>query len=69
VGAVARWTAPQGQTVREITRDRLINACRVYRSTRDAAQAIGIGASSFLRACKRHGVEMPWKRGQRSLTA
>lgn len=69
MGAVARWAAPQGQTVREITRDRLIYACRIYHSTRDAAQALGIGAQSFRRACKRHNVDIPWKRGKRSLCA
>ena len=47
----------------KLTKDRLEHAARLCRSTRQAANMLGVSPGSFLRACKREGVKLGWKKG------
>ena len=67
-----RWVTGPRRPIREpatlrsrmkpISRDALVRAARVYKSNKDASQAIGIHPRSFARLCREHGILTPWKR-------
>ena len=44
-----------------VPRETVERAARVYSSNTDAAAALGIAAGSFVRLCRRHGIEPPSK--------
>ncbi len=46
-------------------REQVTRAARMYRDTGDAAAAMGITVKSFLKLCKRFGIEPPGKRRRR----
>lgn len=46
----------------KLERQRLEDACRIYRTNEYAAQALGVLQHSFTRACKRYGIETPNQR-------
>ena len=43
-------------------RERIEKAVRIYRTTGDAAAALGIAPSSFGRLCRRYGIQTPNQR-------
>ena len=43
-------------------RERIEYAVRIYRTTGDAAAALGIAPSSFGRLCRRYGIQTPNQR-------
>ena len=45
-----------------LTRDRIERAARIYRSNREAAQALGCNPNSFGRACRKYGIKTPKER-------
>ena len=47
----------------KLTKARLEHAARLCRSTRQAADMLGVSPRSFLRACKREGVKLGWVKG------
>ena len=49
----------------KITKEELERVARIYKSNADASSALGIALGSFSRACRRYGVETPYKRKQR----
>ena len=36
--------------------------CRLYRSTKNATEALGISHHTFFAACKTFGIDVPWKK-------
>ena len=42
--------------------ERIEKAARIYRTTGDAAAALGIAPSSFGRLCRRYGIQTPRQR-------
>ena len=42
--------------------ERIEKAARIYRTTGDAARALGIAPSSFGRLCRRYGIATPGQR-------
>lgn len=53
------------QPFRGIKRERLERACRIYNSTKEAAQALGINPVSLSRLCRKMGIETPSARQRR----
>jgi len=53
----------------DYSRARIEKAARVYRTTQDAARALGIHADSFNRLCAQYGIETPNQRKKRKRTA
>lgn len=45
--------------------EQLARAARLYRTNGDAAVALGMTTSGFVRACKREGIETPYQRRKR----
>ena len=52
-------------TVKPIDPARIARAARVYASTREASQALGIAAGTFSRLCRQHAIETPGARRRR----
>ena len=48
----------------ESTRDQLERVARVYKTNKDASQALGIATRTFTRQCERLGVLPPSKRAR-----
>ncbi len=48
--------------MQEVTREQLERVARMYKSNKEASQALGIAPGSFSRACRRHGIETPYVR-------
>lgn len=53
------------QTSSLIERQRLVDNARIYRTAKDAAQAMGISEGGFVRACIQAGIETPFQRKAR----
>ncbi len=51
--------------MQEIAREQLERVARIYKSNKEASQALGIAPASFSRACRRHGIETPYARNHR----
>ncbi len=49
--------------------ERIEKAARIYRTTGDAAAALGIAPSSFGRLCRRYGIPTPRQRRTARRTA
>lgn len=47
-------------------RDRIDRAARMYRSTKDAALALGIAPVSFTRLCRQYGIDTPQQRRRKA---
>ena len=43
----------------KISRERIERAARIYKSSREASQALGIAPGSFSRACRKYGIPTP----------
>ncbi len=52
-----------------IERERVERAARMYPSTKDASQALGIAPGSFTRLCRQYEIETPRSRRRRSRQA
>ncbi|MFC1525602.1 hypothetical protein ACFL6X_02205 [Candidatus Latescibacterota bacterium] len=48
--------------MKPITKDAIERAARIYKSNKEASQAIGIHPGSFARLCRKHGILTPWMR-------
>ena len=48
----------------KLTREELVRAARMYRTNKDAAEALGVAIGSFSRACRREGIETPYVRAR-----
>ena len=62
------WTYPDRRrrlTDTTLTRQRLERLAAIYRTNRDAAAAVGVHPGSFLRACRKYGIETPNDRTRR----
>ena len=46
----------------KISRDRLERVARIYKSNKEASQALGISLGGFGRACRRYGIDTPYVR-------
>lgn len=44
------------------TREQVEDVARRYRTTGDAARALGISSTNFGRLCRRHGIQTPTER-------
>ena len=53
--------------MREISREWLETAARMYCRNTDAAQSLGITTRSFSWACRRYGIDTPYARQRRAL--
>ena len=51
---------------REVSRVEMEKVARMYRSSSDAAAALGIGTGTVSRLLKRYEIVPGWKKGQRS---
>ena len=49
--------------------DQVERVARIYRSNKDASQALGITVQAFGRLCRQHGIETPYKRHRRGSRA
>jgi histone H3/H4 len=45
--------------------DQMERVARLYRSNKEASEALGITVQAFSRICRQHGIETPHKRQQR----
>ena len=55
----------KGRRIQEVLEHhRVERAARMYRTNKDAAEAMGIRPNSFYRYCKRHGIETPNQRAK-----
>ena len=54
---------PKG-TKQTYDKARIERAARLYRTNRDAGQALGVHPSSFVRMCNRFGITPPHRRNQ-----
>jgi len=45
-----------------IPREDLERVARMYKSNKEASQALGIHPGSFARLCRRHGIDTPYVR-------
>ncbi len=54
---------PQGKT--NVIRMEIERAARMYRTVKDASQALGIGEKTFVDLCHRYSVETPCERERR----
>ena len=46
----------------KISRERIERAARIYKSSKDASQALGLAPGSFSRACRKYGIPTPVSR-------
>jgi hypothetical protein len=53
----------------KIDRETIERVARVYKSNRDASQALGISFRYFARLCREYGVETPYARKRRRTRA
>jgi len=51
--------------LREIPREWVERAARMYRRNTEAAESLGITTRSFSRVCRRHGIDTPYVRQQK----
>ena len=51
--------------MRKITKEELERVARIYKNNTEASAALGMARGSFSRACRRAGVETPYRRSQR----
>jgi hypothetical protein len=59
-GEIAQLERQRRDPVEQIARERLERVSRMYRSNKEAAQALGIALGSFGRARRRYGIETPY---------
>ncbi len=50
--------------VEKISRGRLERVARMYKSNKEASQALGISLGGFGRACRRYGIDTPYVRNR-----
>jgi len=48
--------------MKPITKDAVERVARMYKSNKEASQAIGIHPGSFARLCRKHRILTPWMR-------
>ena len=48
--------------MKPIAREELERVARMYKSNKEASQALGIHPGSFARLCRRHGIPTPYVR-------
>jgi len=48
--------------MKPINKDAVERVARIYKSNKEASQAIGIHPRSFARLCREHGILTPWMR-------
>ena len=49
----------------EIDKDRLERAARIYKTNKDASEALGVSGKTFSLACKEYDIETPYFRNLR----
>jgi len=49
-------------------RERVERVARMYRTSKDASQALGIAPASFCRLCRRYEIESPGARRRKKLS-
>ena len=53
--------------MRKTPRDQVERVARIYKSNKDASQALGITLQAFARVCRRYGIETPYQRRRKSV--
>ena len=48
----------------KLDKSQVERAARLYRTSVDAGRALGVGSTSFIRACRRWDIDIPEKRRQ-----
>ena len=49
-----------------LTRKRLEQALRLCKTTKDAADMLGVAPQTFRKRCQAEGLEIPWRKGEKS---
>ena len=52
-----------------ITYEQLARVARLYASSKEAATALGITRQTFVRQCRKHGLDTPYHRRQKERAA
>jgi hypothetical protein len=50
--------------VSKVSRERIERACRMCKSTGQAAQMVGMSSGGFIKRCRDYGIQTPFKKRQ-----